>query len=178
MANKSGRKTDWAAFIIGILVALCGIVIMVWPGLSLVMLAEIAGVWLLVAAVFGFITWGRTHKVVSGSGWTMANAICDVILGLMFLTHPIVAAGVIPLLVGCFVVAYGIFAIATAISMRSTIGSGWGIMVLNGIISLLCGILFIVFPAFFAIYLGVFMVMRGVTMTVLSVTAPGQMTIQ
>ncbi len=173
--SKSGRKTDWGAFIIGVLVAICGFIIMVWPGLSLVMLAEIAGAWLLVAAVFSFVTWARTRKVVSGSGWTLANAICDLILGIMFLMHPLVAAGVIPLLVGCFVVSYGIFAIATAIGMRSVIGSGWGLMVLNGIVSLLCGVLFIVFPAFFAIYLGVFLIMRGVTMTVLSVTAPGQM---
>lgn len=167
------KKTDWASFFLGILVAISGIIILAWPGLTLVMIAEIAGVWLLIAGGFSFAAWWRT-KGISGAGWTLANAICDVILGLMFLIHPLVAASVIPVLAGFFVIVYGIFAVVAGIGMKKLFGSASAIMILNGIIAFICGILFIMFPASFAIYLGIFLIMRGVTITVLSVMAPGE----
>lgn len=171
---KERSSVDWGAIIIGILVALAGAIVLLWPGLSLVMLAQIAGVGLLVAAVFNVVAWWRMRKTVSGAGWTLVNGICDLILGIMFLVHPVVAAGVITTMVGCFVIVYGGFAIAAGFGMRSLVGSGWGWMVANGIVSIICGIFFLLNPAFFAIYLGVFLMMRGVTMSVLGVTAPNQ----
>ncbi len=170
------QSIDWGAFFVGILVALAGIVVLAWPGLSLVMLAQIAGVGLLVAAIFDAVAWWRMRKVVDGAGWTLVSGICDLILGVMFLIHPIVAAGVITILVGCFVIVYGGFAIAAGFGMRNLVGSGWGWMVANGVVSIICGLLFLLNPAFFAIYLGVFLIMRGVTMSVLGVTAPNQIT--
>lgn len=170
------KHTDWASFFLGVLVAITGVLVLSWPGLTLVMLAEIAGIWLLVAAGFGFASWARARKEVKGAGWTLASAICDAILGLMFLIHPLVAASVIPMLAGCFVLVYGIFALGLGVGMRSITGSGWGIMMLNGVIAILCGILFVLFPAFFAMYLGIFLIMRGITISVLSVSAPDEST--
>lgn len=172
--NDTKPSTDWGAFFVGILVAIAGIIVLAWPGLTLVMLAQIAGVGLLVAAVFDGIKWWRIRGVVDGAGWTLVSGICNLILGVMFLIHPLVAAGVITLLVGCFVVVYGAFAIAAGFGMRNLVGSGWGWMVANGIVSVLCGVLFLLNPEFFAIYLGVFLIMRGVTMSVLGVIAPKQ----
>lgn len=167
---------DWGAFFIGIIVAIAGVVVLLWPGLSLVMLAQIAGIGLLAAAVFDAVAWWRMRKNVSGAGWTLVSGICDLILGVMFLVHPMVAAGVITILVGSFVIVYGGFAIACGFGMRDIVGSGWGWMVANGVVSIICGLLFLISPAFFAIYLGIFLIMRGVTMSVLGVTAPNQMT--
>lgn len=163
-------KYDWGLFFGGLLVAICGIAVIFWPGATLEILALVAGVGFLVAGIFNFGTWIRTHNYVDGSGWTLANAICDVILGLMFLIHPIVGAGVITFLVGCFTVAYGAFAIVSSISLRRVTGTWWA-MLLNGIISLLCGWFFIFSPGFFAIFLGVFIVMQGVTMSIYGLTS-------
>lgn len=174
--SSQGTKhsTDWGAFFVGILIALAGIIVLAWPGLTLVMLAQIAGIGLLAAAVFDAIKWWRIRGTVDGAGWTLVSGICDLILGIMFLVHPIVAAGVISLLVGCFVVVWGGFTIAAGFGMRKIVGSGWGWIVANGIVSVLCGALFLMSPEYFAIYLGIFLIMRGVTMSVLGVTAPNQ----
>lgn len=175
-AKGSGTKAsiDWGAFFVGILVALAGILVLAWPGLTMVMLAQIAGVGLLVAAVFDFVAWWRTRNIVQGAGWTLVSGICDLILGIMFLVHPVIAAGVITIVVGCFVIVYGGFSIAAGFGMRAIVDSGWGWIVANGIVSVICGALFLISPEFFAIYLGVFLIMRGVTMSVLGVTAPKQ----
>ncbi len=160
---------DWGLFFGGLLVILCGVAVIFWPGATLEILAIVAGCTFLVAGGFAFGRWIRTHKYVDGSGWTLANAICDVILGLMFLIHPIIAAGAMTFVIGCFVVAYGVFAIVSSISLMR-IDSSWWVMLLNGILSLICGWLFIFSPGFFAIYLGVFLMMQGVTMSVYGIS--------
>lgn len=172
--GSAQRSIDWGAFFIGILVALAGLIVLAWPGLTLVMLAQIAGIGLLAAAIFDGVKWWRIRGAVDGAGWTLVNGICNLILGIMFLVHPIVAAGVITILVGCFVIIYGGFAIAAGFGMRGLMSSGWGWMVANGAVSIICGILFLISPELFAIYLGIFLIMRGVTMSVLGVTAPNQ----
>ncbi len=171
--TNSGSSIAWGGVVIGILVALAGIVVLFWPGLSLVMLATIAGVFLIFAGIFDFVMWWNVRGT-DGAGWTLLTGILDLLLGAMFLIHPVVAAGVITLFVGCFVIAYGAFAIIGSIGMKKYT-SYWWLMLLNGIISLICGILFVVSPAFFALYLAIFLIMRGVTMSVYSVTAPKEL---
>ena len=171
MSTTSATKRDWGLFFAGLLVAILGIVVMAWPGLTLVMLATMAGIGFIVAGIFDIITWWRARNATDGAGWTLVTGILDLIVGAMFLIHPLVAAGVLTFLCGCFVIAYGIFAIITGIGMRK-MGSGWWLMVLNGVVSIFCGIMFVMLPEFFVIYLGVFLIMRGVTMSIYGVIAP------
>lgn len=167
--GKVGR--DWGLFFWGILLLVCGIIVMAWPDLSLVSIAIAAGAMLLVSGIFDVIAYFRLRKTGLSTGWALVNAICSIILGLMFLVHPIVTASVIPFLAGIFVLIYGIMAIAAGLGLRSY-GTGWGWMVVNGIISILCAIMFIFMPDTFIIFLGIFLLMRGITMMVFGLTMP------
>lgn len=167
--GRVGR--DWGLFVWGILVVLCGIIILAWPDLSMVSIAIAAGAMLLVSGVFDTITYFRLRKSGTTTGWALVNAICSIILGLMFLIHPLVTASVIPFLAGVFVFCYGIMAIVTGVGLRGFgMGAGW--MVANGIISLLCAVMFMFVPGTFVIFLGIFLIMRGVTMSILGITMP------
>lgn len=166
--SKSGR--NWGLFFWGVVVALSGLVFLFWPGLTLIAISQIAGVLLIIAGVFDFYTYWQDRKVGAQSGWAIVNGACCLILGILFLIHPIVASTVIPFIVGVFVLLYSIISIVSAVSMRSVIPV-WGFMLANGVVALLCGILFIVFPASFAIYLGAFMIMRGITMCAFGATS-------
>lgn len=162
-AQTAGR--DWGLFFAGIALVIAGIIIYFWPGLTLVSIAIIAGILLLVGGVFDLVSYFRLRGTGLTSGWAVVNAICSIILGIMFLVHPMVSATVIPLLAGAFVLVYGIIAIVAAISLRQA-GTSWGLMLLNGIVSILCALMFMFMPASFAIFLSVFLIMRGVTMCV------------
>lgn len=167
--NSSGR--NWGLLFAGIAAAIVGIIILAWPGLSLVSIAIIAGAMLIVGGVVDLASYFRLRGTDLTSGWAVVNAICSLILGIMFLVHPIAAASVIPMLAGIFVLCYGVIAVAAAVSLRK-MGPGWGLMLLNGVISLLCGFMFIFMPGSFAIFLGVFLIMRGVTMAIFGVMSP------
>ncbi len=172
MGNTKSASRDWGLFFAGLVVVIAGIIIFFWPGLTLVSIAILAGVMLLVGGIFDLISYFRFRGTGMTSGWAVVNAICSIILGLMFLIHPVVTSMVIPMMAGIFVLFYGGMAIAAAISLRKA-GPGWGLMLVNGLVSILCGIMFMLMPASFAIFLAVFLIMRGVTMCVYGLSTTG-----
>ena len=148
------RKHDWGLIVAGILLVLCAFFFVVAPGLTLVTITAIAGAAFLVSGIFDIINYVRFHKVMNLSGWAIAYAVLDIVIGLMFLIHPLAFAGVIPWVIGAFFVIFGAFEV---------VGS-WGWMLFSGIVSVLCGITFFVAPASFSIFLSVFILMRGVSL--------------
>ena len=144
MDIKVGR--NWGMFAAGIALVIIGFVLLMVPGLTLVSIAVI-------------------------SGWALAYAISDIILGVLFIVHPVVSAVVIPWVMGIFVVAYGIFEIVAAVRFRDAL-PGWGWVLFAGIVSLFCGIAFFLWPGTFALFLGFFLMARGVQMAVYGVSLP------
>ena len=162
-SSQTGSKIDWSLVLGGLLILIVGAVCIFWPGITLVTVAIVVGCALIAASAFDFVVYFRTRNTAQHSGWTLVNAILDLILGIMFLAHPVVAAEVITFFLGVLMICYGVFAFAMSFSLRKVTGKWW-IMLLNGIISSLCGLLFFISPAFFAIYLGAFLMVRGATM--------------
>ena len=162
-AGTSGSTRNWSLILGGLLILIVGAVCVFYPGISVVTIAIVVGCALIAAAIFDFIVYFRLRGTAAHSGWTMVNAILDLVLGVLFLINPVIAAEVITLFAGVMLVCYGIFAIAMSVTLRNTT-SQWWLMLLNGLLSILCGILMFVSPAFFAIYLGAFLMVRGATM--------------
>ena len=151
MDIKVGR--NWGLFAAGIALVIIGFVLLMVPGLTLVSIAVIAGCMFLAAGIVDAYAYFKYREAEGLSGWALAYAVCDIILGVLFIVHPIASAVVIPWVMGIFVVAYGIFEIA-------------------GIVSLFCGIAFFLWPGTFALFLGFFLMARGVQMAVYGVSLP------
>ncbi|WP_253904805.1 HdeD family acid-resistance protein [Adlercreutzia sp. ZJ473] len=164
-------KRDWGLFFSGVALFIAGLIVAFWPGLTLVTIAAFVGVMMLIAGVFDMVAYVRFRKKMEHSGWALVNALCNLVLGAMFLLHPIITAAVIPWVAGAFVAGYGVIAIVSAVRLRK-VGPGWGLMLANGIVSVLCGIMFVFLPVAFAVFLGVFLAMRGVTMATFGLIAP------
>lgn len=160
------RKHDWGLIVIGILLALCGIVFAFSPVETLVTLTIFAGVFFLVAGIFDIINYVRFHKTGLASGWTIFYAILDIILGLMFLIHPVALAGIIPWVIGIFVLVFGVYECVAAFSVRKSGASVWGWILFSGIIGIVLGLCFFFLPASFVLYIAFFLILRGVTLMV------------
>ncbi len=168
--DNARRKHDWALIVGGVLVFIMGIMVMAWPGASMVSIAIMAGAILIVAGVTDFISYSQVSGT-PGAGWILASGICDVLLGMLFVIYPVATAAMLPWLAGVFVICYSIFAIVAAIGMRGVFRS-WGWLLATGIVGILCGIMFMVMPASFVVFLGIFLLMRGVTMVVEGIVLP------
>lgn len=161
---ETAKKRDWGLVIAGILLVICAFFIILMPGLTLITLTAIAGAGFLVSGIFDIVNYVRFHKQMNLSGWAIAYAILDIILGLMLLLHPLALAGVIPWVVGLFFVVFGIFEIIGSFKIKGAGVPMWGWMLFSGIISVLCGITFFANPATFSIFLAVFVMMRGISL--------------
>ena len=151
MDIKVGR--NWGLFAAGIALILIGFVLLMVPGLTLVSIAVIAGCMFLAAGIVDAWAYFKYRRAEGLSAWALAYAACDIILGVLFIAHPVVSAVVIPWVMGIFVIAYGIFEVVAAVRFHREI-PGWGWVLFAGIVSLFCGIAFIVAPGTFALFLG------------------------
>lgn len=154
MDIKVGR--NWGLFAAGIALVIIGFVLLMVPGLTLVSIAVIAGCMFLAAGIVDAYAYFKYREAEGLSGWALAYAICDIILGVLFIVHPVASAVVIPWVMGIFVVAYGIFEIVAAVRFHSVL-PGWGWVLFAGIVSLFCGIAFFLWPGTFALFLGFFL---------------------
>ncbi len=161
---NTAKKHDWGLIVAGVLLVLCAFFFLVAPGLTLVTITAIAGAAFLVSGVFDIINYARFHKVMNLSGWAIAYAVLDIIIGFMFLVHPLAFAAVIPWVIGAFFLVFGVFEIVGAFRVRKTGIPMWGWMLFSGIVGALCGVTFFVSPASFSIFLSVFILMRGVSL--------------
>lgn len=160
------KKHDWGLIIAGVLLIICAAFFVVAPGLTLVTITAIAGAAFLVSGIFDVIYYVRFRSVMSLSGWSLAYAILDIIIGLMFLIHPLALSAVIPWVIGAFCVVFGIFEMVGAFKVKNMAGTMWGFMLFSGIISTLCGVMFFALPATLSIFLSVFILMRGISLVV------------
>lgn len=158
------KKHDWGLIIAGILLVVLAFVIGFYPGLTLLMITAILGAGLLVSGIFDIVGYFNLNRVGNPSGWIVAYAVLDIILGAMFLFHPVVLSGVVSWVVGIFVIIFGVFEIAAAFKLKSVGVSMWGWMLFSGIVDILCGFVFFVCPEMLAIFLAVFVIMRGVSL--------------
>ena len=108
---ETASKRDWGMLAAGIALIIVGFVFLWAPGLTLVSIAAVVGAMFLAVGAFDVYAYVRHRRSLGLSGWLLAYAVCDIVLGVVFLIHPILAAEVIPWVAGAFMAAYGIFEI-------------------------------------------------------------------
>ena len=164
------KKWDWSLILAGILLLACGLLCCFAPNLTLVTIAMIAGVGFLLSGVLGIVFYVRFRSMMSVSGWSLAYAILDVLIGLMFVLHPLVGGAAISWLVALCFLVFGLFEIFAAMKSKSIGFSAWGIGLFSGIVNIVCVIMLFVSPIFFSLLVAVFVLWRGVAMIAEGVT--------
>ena len=149
---------NWQLIVAGILFVLFSAVCLFFPGLTL------GSITFMIGAAF----------VLSGavSGLVLAYAILDVLIGLMFVVHPMVFAAVIPWVAGMFTIVFAIYELIGSFVSRKAGFSLWAWLLISGVLTLAMGVGFFLVPEMFAILIGLFALVRGVSLIVLGVNAP------
>ncbi|HEV2371346.1 MAG TPA: HdeD family acid-resistance protein [Streptosporangiaceae bacterium] len=142
--TRAGRHWGWAlAF--GVLTVAVGIVALVWPGRTLLVIAVLFGIQLIVAGIFRFVGAFASSDLSGGTRVLYAVlGLLSLVIGLYAVRHILLTLLALVLLLGIFWVVNGVVELFAALSHREMPDRGWtGFM---GVLSILAGIVVLVYP--------------------------------
>ena len=165
-----GRHWGWV-LVFGIITLLAGLLTLVWPGRTIVVLAVLFGIQLVVAGIFRFVAALAADDETGGTRVLLALlGVLSFIVGLYALRHVLLTIAALALLLGIFWIVNGAVETFTALSHRRMQGRGWTIFM--GLLSIVAGIVVLVYPAIslatLAIVLGFWLLVFGVMEIVLA----------
>lgn len=130
---------------LSILMLVLGVLLFLWPGKTLELVARILGIALLVGAAVCFISWYRDRHVVGAGYSSLALALLCLLAGIIVLAAPRGIVSLLPKLIGIAVLLNGILNLAQAMEMRSLSGSRWTPALVMALLTIVAGLFLICF---------------------------------
>jgi uncharacterized membrane protein HdeD (DUF308 family) len=144
MADTQLRKMRWALGLNGLLSIALGVVILVWPGISLSALTIVFGAYALVSGAVGLF-YSFTAGADGERGWLILSGLLGIAVGIIVLVWPSISALALLYVIGVYAVVLGLIAISGAFWLP--IGGGdTALMILGGLVSILFGIVIFARP--------------------------------
>ncbi|WP_458685697.1 HdeD family acid-resistance protein [Nocardia tengchongensis] len=138
-------RSAWQSILVtGILSVVLGILILVWPGPTLVVAGVLFGIYLLVSGVFQLIAAFGLHVSAWMRVLSFITAILSFILGFFCFRNEFQAIGLLALWIGITWIFRGTAVLVAAVSDSALPGRGW--QILFGILLIVGGGLLIVEP--------------------------------
>ncbi len=135
--KKRTRTNWWLLLLTGIIFLILAGKIMVHPVESIVELAFFIGWALLIAGIFQIGFSLSAKGILSNWLWRFFNGILNVIIGVVFLSHPALTAQILPIIFGFWIIFVGLSTFFVGLKERSVnIPGGWFDMLLGIIITL------------------------------------------
>jgi uncharacterized membrane protein HdeD (DUF308 family) len=164
MVAGLGRHWGWIlAF--GIITLAVGVVVLIWPGRTLIVVAVLFGIQLIVTGIFRFVAAFAADDVGGGTRVLYALlGVLSLIIGLYALRHVLITLLALALLLGIFWVVSGAIELFNALVHREVQNRGWTIFM--GILSIVAGIVVLAYPGIslvtLAIVLSIWLLIYGV----------------
>lgn len=160
------RLWKWK-LVAGLLTVILGVVVLAWPGPSIVVAATLFGVYLLMSGLAELFIAFTLPRSVTTRVMIFISGALSLVLGLLSLRHYNDGYGVLllSLWIGIGFIFQGMSGIAAGASETDLPGRGW--YVVSGIVSVLAGLVVLVWPfdsiAVLALFAGVWLVVIGVS---------------
>ena len=171
MADTQLTKMRWALGLSGLLSIALGVVILLWPGISLEALVILFGAYALATGVIGLF-YSFSAQANGERGWLIFSSLLGIAVGIMVLVWPSISALALLYVIGAYAVALGILAIGGALWLP--IGGGdTALMILSGLVSILFGIVIFAKPGDGALVtlalIAAFALVNGITELVVAI---------
>jgi len=160
---RLGKAWGWVVAY-GAVSILAGVLAIVWPGATLVVIAVVFALQLLVGAVYQFVF---VFAIPRESGWLRALvalvAILSLVVSVYLLGHVGLTLLLLAILLGAYWIAQGAIELFVATGHPEIRNRAW--VVVSGLLSVIAGIIVAVFPGIslftLAIVLGVWLIFFG-----------------
>ncbi|WP_416402903.1 HdeD family acid-resistance protein [Arthrobacter sp. LFS091] len=163
------KGSGTALIIRGIAAVLFGILVLAWPGVSVLALVIIFGTYAVVDGVTNIVHYFR-HKE-RRSVWQVVGGIVSVLAGLLAFVWPGITALSLALVIGLWAVILGVSQIALSLEGKKS-GGQWWLWLITGIVTTVFGLFLVILPgpgilgllgllASFAILFGILLLATG-----------------
>jgi uncharacterized membrane protein HdeD (DUF308 family) len=158
-----GRHWGWTlAF--GLVAVVTGLLVLVWPGRTVVVVAVLFGIQLIFAWIYRFVAALASDDESGGTRVLLALlGVLSFIVGLYALRHILVTVAALALLLGIFWIVNGAVEVFTAVAHRGLPARGWTIF--TGALSVVAGIVVMSAPGIslvtLAVVLGAWLIVLG-----------------
>jgi uncharacterized membrane protein HdeD (DUF308 family) len=116
--RQRGSGTMAFRIIVGVVDIIFGLLLLLWPGKTLVIMMYLAGIWAIVLGALEIIASIRSRKQNSGWVWGLITGIVAVIFGILVAIHPGFTLVTLTWVVGIFAIVFGIFWIIFGFMIR------------------------------------------------------------
>jgi uncharacterized membrane protein HdeD (DUF308 family) len=163
-------KLRWALGLNGLLAVAVGVVIIVWPGISLYALTILFGAYSLATGVVAFVTAFSMPK--GNRAWLVVSGLLGIAVGVLVFAWPDISALALLYVIGAYAVAFGLIAIIGAVWLPLD-GGDTALMVVSGIVAILFGVVMFAKPSSGALVLlaliAAFALVTGVTEIIVAI---------
>ncbi len=165
-------RSSWGTLLVrGIIALLFGIAAFVWPGLTLLFLITLFGVYAFIDGIIAVVVSIQERSTVRYWWVLLLEGIAGILIGILTFIHPGVTAVALLYFIAAWAIITGIFEIAAAFSRRSSMAREWT-LALSGVLSIILGILLLTAPgaglitlvffiAFYALLFGILLIIRA-----------------
>lgn len=171
------RKFNWASFIIGILFVVFAIISFVHPDRSLHLLSILVGIGAIIKGIYE-LWFNRFLRQIRGksSGWLIAMAIIDIILGLLFCFYRGFGAAVIAIIFAVWFIFEAASGMAVSPIAGAVIPGAGFLNTFFGIIMIILGVVLLFSPMLSALTLvwliSAYLLFLGIVLIVHSFSSP------
>ena len=153
-------------FITGALAIVLGLAAIIWPGITLSVIAVMWGIFAIVEAISAFSRVGSADK--SGKFFYILSGIIGIIAGLAVIFQPLWGAATLTWVLGFWLMVRGIIEIIAAVRLPKDAPKAY--LILAGILWLLAGLLVMINPGVamisMIVWIGLLTIALGITLIV------------
>lgn len=144
MAGDELKRVRWALGINGVLAVAFGVVILIWPGISLYALVILFGAFTAANGVVG-LAMAISSPIKQGRGWLVVSSLLAIGVGVAVLIWTNMSALALLYVIGAYAVALGVITVSGAFWLPLD-GGDRALLVLSGLVSILFGIVMFAKP--------------------------------
>ena len=144
MAQSQLKKARWALGISGALSIALGVVILVWPSISLYALVLVFGAFTLARGIVGLAT-AFASPIREGRGWLVFWSLVSVAVGVIVFFNTDMSALALLYVVGAYAIVLGVVAVGGAFWLPLN-GGDSAVLALTGVLSIVFGIVMFASP--------------------------------
>jgi uncharacterized membrane protein HdeD (DUF308 family) len=137
----------WVVALRGVLAVLFGVVALVWPDITIIVLVALFGAYVLIDGVIalGTAIFGG-EQAARRRGWLIFEAVSGIAAGVIAFVWPDVTALALLLLIAAWALVTGVVEIVAAIRLRRELEGEW-LLALSGFASIVFGLLLVIRPS-------------------------------